>query len=112
MASQSRACSRARRAEQQRGWSDGTIALRAATPRPRPFRAPEPARAETRREPRGGFLQFASESWAELKKVEWPTQAQLIQGVVVVLIACLIVGVDLYGADLGFKRVVQDVFLR
>ena len=28
------------------------------------------------------------------------------------LIACLIVGVYLYGADLVFKRVVQDVFLR
>ncbi len=112
MARQTRAQRRARRAEQQRGSSDGTIAQRAATTRTRPFRAPEPARAETRREPRGGFLRFTSESWAELKKVEWPTQAQLIQGVVVVLIACLIVGVYLYGADLVFKRVVQDVFLR
>jgi preprotein translocase subunit SecE len=113
MARQTRAQRRARRAEQQRTSSDGTIAQRAATSRTRPFRAPEPARAETRREPRGGgLLQFGSESWAELKKVEWPTQPQLIQGVVVVLIACLIVGVYLYGADLVFKRVVQDVFLR
>jgi preprotein translocase subunit SecE len=113
MARQTRAQRRARRAEQQRASSDGTItAPRGATTRTRAFRAPEPARPETRREPRGGFLQFASESWAELKKVEWPTQAQLIQGVVVVLIACLIVGVYLYGADLVFKRVVQDVFLR
>ena len=73
---------------------------------------PDAAPAPVVEDKRGGFLQFASESWAELKKVEWPTQAQLIQGVVVVLIACLIVGVYLYGADLVFKRVVQDVFLR
>jgi preprotein translocase subunit SecE len=112
MARQTRAQRRARRAEQQRGSGDGTIAQRAAATPTRAFRTPEPARAETRREPRGGALQFVSESWAELKKVEWPTQSQLIQGVVVVLIACLIVGIYLYGADLIFKRLVQDVFLR
>ena len=58
--------------------------------------------------PRGRFV---AESWAELKKVEWPTQNQLIQGVVVVLIACVIVGIFLYGADLVFKRLVQDVLI-
>jgi preprotein translocase subunit SecE len=54
---------------------------------------------------------FVAESWAELKKVEWPTQNQLIQGVVVVLIACVIVGIFLYGADLVFKRLVQNVLI-
>ena len=54
---------------------------------------------------------FIGESWAELKKVEWPTQNQLIQGVVVVLIACLIVGIFLYAADLVFKRLVQDILI-
>jgi len=54
---------------------------------------------------------FIGESWAELKKVEWPTQNQLIQGVVVVLIACLIVGIFLYTADLVFKRLVQDILI-
>jgi preprotein translocase subunit SecE len=54
---------------------------------------------------------FIAESWAELKKVEWPTQNQLIQGVVVVLIACVIVGIFLYTADLVFKRLVQDVLI-
>jgi preprotein translocase subunit SecE len=85
-----------------------------APPRSRPTaRAdarPEPAR-EPRAVPGGGARRFVAESWAELKKVEWPTQNQLIQGVVVVLIACLIVGVFLWGADLVFKRLVQDVFL-
>ncbi len=47
-----------------------------------------------------------------LKKVEWPGQNQLIQGVAVVLIACLIVGVFLYGSDLVFKRLVEQVFVK
>ena len=78
---------------------------------------PQPSR-EPRREPRreraipgSGFRRFVGESVGELKKVEWPGQSQLIQGVVVVLIACLIVGIFLWGADLVFKRLVQDVFI-
>jgi preprotein translocase subunit SecE len=71
---------------------------------------PEPSR-EPRAVPGGGTRRFIAESWGELKKVEWPTQNQLIQGVVVVLIACLIVGIYLWAADLVFKRLVQDVFL-
>ena len=34
---------------------------------------------------------FIAESWAELKKVEWPGQNQVIQGTVVVLVACVVV---------------------
>ena len=82
-------------------------------PTARADREPSPRR-EPRREPRAvpgsGFRRFVGESWGELKKVEWPGQSQLIQGVVVVLIACLIVGVFLYGADLVFKRLVEQVF--
>ena len=54
---------------------------------------------------------FFAESWAELKKVEWPGQNQVIQGTVVVLIACLIVGVYLWLADEVFRRFVQHVLL-
>src|SRR3954453_12907947 len=86
----------------------------AAPPRRPTTRAqPEPS-CEPRREQRaavgGGARRFVSESWCELKKVEWPGQNQLIQGVVVVLNACLIVGVFLYTCDLVFKRLVQQVF--
>ena len=55
---------------------------------------------------------FIAEAWAELKKVEWPGQNQLVQGVVVVLVACITVGLFLYGADLVWKRFVQDILLR
>jgi len=54
---------------------------------------------------------FVLEAWAELKKVEWPGQAQVIQGTVVVLVACVVVGVFLYLNDLLWKPVVSKVFL-
>ena len=83
--------------------------------RPTARAQPQPSR-EPRREPRavpgGGVRRFIGESWGELKKVEWPGQSQLIQGVVVVLVACVVVGVYLYGADLIWKRFVQDILLR
>jgi preprotein translocase subunit SecE len=115
VARQTRAQRRARRAEM----TAGEAALPGGPPspprRPTARAQPEPSR-EPRREraqrslPGGGTRQFISESWGELKKVEWPGQNQLIQGVVVVLIACLIVGVFLYASDLVFKRLVQQVF--
>jgi preprotein translocase SecE subunit len=54
---------------------------------------------------------FVSEAWAELRKVEWPGQNQVIQGTVVVLIACLVVGSYLYVNDQVWKQVVSKVFL-
>ena len=64
------------------------------------------AQPEERR--RGNFI---SESWAELKKVEWPGQNQVIQGTVVVLIACAVVGVYLYLNDQLWKEVVSRILL-
>jgi len=61
---------------------------------------------------RGGLLGFIGESWAELKKVEWPSQNQVIQGTVVVVVACAIVGVYLWGNDLIWKHFVQSVLLK
>jgi preprotein translocase subunit SecE len=75
-----------------------------------PERRPAPAAVHSQREHHGRF-RFIRESWGELHKVEWPTQNQLIQGTVVVLVACVIVGVYLWGADQVFRRLVQQVFL-
>jgi preprotein translocase subunit SecE len=52
---------------------------------------------------------FFAESWAELKKVEWPGQSQVIQATVVVLIACVVVGAYLYVNDAVWKPVVQRI---
>jgi preprotein translocase subunit SecE len=111
MARQTRQQRRARRAEQAgsepttplargpRTGADGTAAV-----------APPRAEAEPRR-PRAS-RRFVAESWAELKKVDWPGQSQVIQGTVVVLIACLVVGVYLWGVDQVFQRLVEKVLLR
>ena len=58
-----------------------------------------------------GSVGFVGESIAELKKVEWPGQNQVIQGTVVVLIACLIVGTYLWVNDQVWQEVVKKVLL-
>jgi preprotein translocase subunit SecE len=59
-------------------------------------------------QPRG---QFVRESYAELRKVDWPSRAQTFQGVVVVIIACAIVGLYLWGLDQIFRPLVDRVLL-
>jgi preprotein translocase SecE subunit len=81
--------------------------------------APEPgARPEGRPEGRrrlavggGGLVGFVRESIGELRKVEWPGQNQVIQGTVVVIIACVIIGTYLYVADQLFSKFVSKVLL-
>ncbi len=68
--------------------------------------AVEPAHHEERR--RGGFIR---ESVAELRKVDWPNRSQVIQGTIVVLIACVVVGAFLWGCDQVFQPFVRDVLL-
>jgi preprotein translocase subunit SecE len=71
----------------------------------------QPVSTQTgRREPRERG-RFVREAWAELKKVEWPSRAQVIQGTIVVIIACTIVGTYLYGADQLLKPFVRTVLL-
>ena len=72
--------------------------------------APAAASSRPRRTSAGGS-NFIAESWAELKKVEWPGQNQVIQGTVVVLVACIVVGSYLYVNDQIWKQVVSEVFL-
>jgi preprotein translocase subunit SecE len=56
---------------------------------------------------RGGVIGFIGECIAELKKVEWPGQKQVITGTVVVIVACTIVGLYLWGVDLIMKPLVE-----
>jgi preprotein translocase subunit SecE len=99
-----------RRERRQQAGDGGAARTRA---RQSQVRAVEPAKSEraatTPLRRRGRVLGFIGESWAELKKVEWPGQNQVIQGTVVVLVACTIVGIYLYANDLIWKRVVQWV---
>ncbi len=80
---------------------------RAAQARP----AQQPVKQQTGRkteQPRG---QFVRESVAELRKVDWPTRRQTFQGVVVVIIACVIAGAYLWGLDQIFRPLVDRVLL-
>jgi preprotein translocase subunit SecE len=87
----------------------------AARPRARQQPARQPVttakpQAAAHREPkvRGRFVR---ESYAELRKVEWPNRSQVLTGSVVVIIACAIVGVYLWVADLALQRLVERVLL-
>ena len=109
MARQTRSERRARRAAQ----AESKAALERGRSRPQVRPAVEPPKSPdgAPRVPGSGGRRFVSESMAELKKVEWPGQQQLIQGTAVVLIACVIVGTYLFIADQLFKRFVQHVLL-
>jgi preprotein translocase subunit SecE len=67
--------------------ASGQQPARAGAPRPVPAGPEQVAHVEHAR--RGAFVR---ESVAELRKVEWPNRSQVIQGTIVVLIACAIVG--------------------
>jgi preprotein translocase subunit SecE len=100
---------RARRIE--RSQASGIAEQAVAAQQPRPFRMPkvEAGRAVPRE--RRGIFRFFAESVGELKKVEWPGRQQLVQGTVVVLLACAIVGGYLALADLALRHFVQKVLL-
>jgi preprotein translocase SecE subunit len=88
---------------------DGASARRGRQVQARPSQQPlkqQTGRRETRE--RG---QFVRESYAELRKVDWPSRSQTFQGVVVVIIACTIVGFYLWGLDQIIRPLVDHVLL-
>ncbi len=71
----------------------------------------QPAKQQTGRKAEQQRGQFVRESYAELRKVDWPTRGQTFQGVVVVIIACTIVGLYLWGLDQVIRPLVDRVLL-
>ena len=55
-------------------------------------------------------IKFAKEVRIELKKVVWPTKAQLINNTITVLIACVIVAVIIFLADQAFLGLSKAIF--
>jgi preprotein translocase subunit SecE len=109
MARQTRAQRRARRdAQAQSAQTAQTAGVNQRVQRQQQLRQQQ-AKSQTGTQQRRerGARGFIGESWAELKKVDWPGQSQVIQATVVVLIACAVVGVFLYVADFIWKPVVQ-----
>jgi preprotein translocase SecE subunit len=113
MAKQTRQQRRDRRAQQQPALAGGPPPR---APRPTSNGDSEPAqrppRSDERHIPGSGPIHFIQEAYAELKKVEWPTQKAVVSGTAVVLIACVIVGAFLYLNDTVWHYVVQHVLLR
>jgi preprotein translocase subunit SecE len=114
VARQTRSERRARRAAQAESRASVDRAPQQRSPQQpaRPPAEPQPASDGQRvgAPPRRRFV-FVSESWAELKKVDWPGQSQVMQGTVVVIIACVIVGAYLWGLDQVIRPVVDRVLL-
>jgi len=118
VARQTRAQRRERREARERSMG-GELAVAGAGGRggekPPVRLAPEPgARPERDRAGiahRNGLIRFVQEAIGELRKVEWPGQNQLVQGTVVVIIACVIIGTYLYVADQLFNKFVSKVLL-
>jgi preprotein translocase subunit SecE len=71
--------------------------------------AAQPVKQQTGRRAAHQRGQFVRESAAELRKVDWPTRRQTFQGVVVVIIACMIVASYLYGLDQIFRPLVDRI---
>lgn len=59
-----------------------------------------------------GRISFFGEVIAELKKVVWPSRRDIRNLTTIVLIVSILVGLFLGAVDLGFFRLVNDVFLR
>ena len=57
------------------------------------------AKAASTEKRRGGLRKFVRESWAELRKVQWPTAEQVVQGTVVVGVFTFIIGAYIWGVD-------------
>jgi preprotein translocase subunit SecE len=105
---------------QRRAEKAGTPPLRPA-PRQRPAEEEKPKLAavetpstERQAEAKRGIwgVRFIQEAIAELKKVEWPNQQQVVSGTAVVLVACVLVGVFLYVNDRVWSYLVQHLLLR
>jgi preprotein translocase subunit SecE len=107
VARQTRAERRARREARERsgGGSDGDGQ---ATARPALQPAASPATGRSDGNWAGNFIR---ESIGELRKVEWPTQNHLVQGTVVVIVACVVMGTFLYLCDQVFNKLVSKVLL-
>ncbi len=52
------------------------------------------------------FLQFAGESYAEMRKVVWPTKAETLQSVAGVLVMVVVMGLVLWAIDSVLLRLV------
>jgi preprotein translocase subunit SecE len=63
-------------------------------------------------EPGRQFMVFALESWAEVKKVVWPTRKETIQTTAAVFAFVVVMAVFLWITDKALEWVVYDLLLK
>jgi preprotein translocase subunit SecE len=98
--------------QQPDGQQQASVSQRARSRQAQVRPAAQPPKTQTgRRGGGGGSRRFIAECWAELKKVDWPGQRQVMTGTVVVIIACAIVGTYLWLADLVIQPLVERLLL-
>jgi preprotein translocase SecE subunit len=56
-----------------------------------------------------GMRRYVGESWAELKKVVWPTRETVIRLTILVVAVSLLVGIYIYVLDSIFNTVLDQV---
>ena len=56
-----------------------------------------------------GLRRYLVESWAELKKVAWPTRETVIRLTLLVLAVSVVIGVYIYVLDRIFNTLVDQV---
>jgi preprotein translocase subunit SecE len=79
---------------------DGSPTRRAPQPRP----APRPVKERT------GPAEYARQVRAELRKVAWPTRAEVINYSIIVLVALLVLMALIFGFDYVFGKAVFFLF--
>ncbi|HJQ87722.1 MAG TPA: preprotein translocase subunit SecE [Propionibacteriaceae bacterium] len=56
-----------------------------------------------------GLRRYLSESWAELKKVAWPSRETVIRLTLLVIAVSLVVGIYIFVLDSIFNTLVEQV---
>jgi preprotein translocase subunit SecE len=56
-----------------------------------------------------GIRRYLTESWAELKKVAWPTRETVIRLTLLVIAVSLVVGIYIFVLDTIFNTLVEQV---
>ena len=54
---------------------------------------------------------FATDIYNELRRVIWPTRQEAIRLSILVLVACIVMGIILGGVDYGFTGLVNELLL-
>lgn len=58
----------------------------------------------------GSTFSFFSDSWAEMKKVKWPTRKELVSYTIVVLVTVVLMTLYFVVLDMGISEVLRLIF--